>query len=74
MIISSIIYFDLNLIEYKYNLKPMLEVTENELFIKSDCDSLEQIEVLSFKHVDDGSNRDRRYANVLKVVSRCDNL
>ena len=51
----------------------MLEtVTENELFIKSDCDSLEQIEVLSFKYVDDSNHT--RYSNVLKVVSRCENL
>ena len=51
----------------------MLEtVTENELFIKSDCDSLDQIEVLSFKYVDDGNHT--RYSHVLKVVSKCESL
>ena len=47
-------------------------VTENELLIKSDCDSLEKIEVLSFKYVDDPNHT--RYSNVLKVVGKCENL
>ena len=47
-------------------------VTEEDLYLKSDCDSLDQIEVLSFKYVDDGKHP--RYQNVLRVVSQCDNL
>jgi hypothetical protein len=42
------------------------------LFLKSDCESLDQIEVLSFKYVDDGNHP--RYSNVLRMVSQCESL
>ena len=38
----------------------------------SDCDSLDQIEVLSFKFIEDGYHD--KQTNVLKVVSKCINL
>ena len=38
----------------------------------SDCDSLDQIEVLSFKFIEDGYHD--RQTNVLRVVSKCSNL
>ena len=38
----------------------------------SDCDSLDQIEVLSFKFIEDGYHD--RQTNVLRVVSKCTNL
>ena len=50
-------------------LKP---VTEDLLFQMSDCDSLDQIEVLSFKYVEDG--RHDRQTSLLRVVGKCSNL
>ena len=38
----------------------------------SDCDSLDQIEVLSFKYIDDGYHD--RQTSVLRVVSKCTHL
>jgi hypothetical protein len=47
-------------------------VTEDLLYQMSDCNSLDEIEVLSFKYEDDG--RHDRQTNVLRVVSKCRNL
>jgi len=51
------------------SLKP---VTEDLLYQMSDCDSLDQIEVLSFKYIEDGHHE--RQTQVLRVVSKCSNL
>ena len=40
----------------------------------SDCNSLEEIEVLSFKYIDNGRPENEKKKNVLKVVSKCVNL
>ena len=50
-------------------LKP---VTEDLLYQMSDCESLDQIEVLSFKFIEDGQRE--RHSQVLRVVSKCSNL
>lgn len=52
----------------------MLPVTEDLLLQMSDCNSLDEIEVLSFKHVEDGRPENEKKKNVLKVVSRCMNI
>jgi len=38
----------------------------------SDCDSLDQIEVLSFKYIEDGHHVQQ--TNILRVVAKCTNL
>ena len=38
----------------------------------SDCESLDQIEVLSFKFIEDGYHE--RQTQLLRVVSKCANL
>ena len=52
----------------------MLPVTEDLLLQMSDCSSLDEIEVLSFKYVDDGRPDNGKRKNLVKVVSRCVNL
>lgn len=47
-------------------------VTEDLLLHMSDCDSLDQIEVLSFKYVEDG--RHEKYKQLLRVVGKSPNL
>ena len=50
----------------------MKPVTESLLYQMSDCDSLEQIEVLSFKYIEDGHHIQQQH--LLRVVSKCNNL
>ena len=53
-------------------MQVMKPVTEDLLFQMSDCESLDQIEVLSFKFIEDGHHE--RHTSVLRVVSKCSNL
>jgi len=52
----------------------MLPVTDDLLLQMSDCNSLDEIEVLSFKYVEDGRPENQKKKNLLKVVSKCMNL
>ena len=47
-------------------------VTEEMLYEMSDCDSLDEIEVLSFKYREDRDHIQR--TSILRVVSKCRNL
>ena len=53
-------------------MQALRPVTEDLLLQMSDCDSLDQIEVLSFKFIEDGHHE--RQTNVLRVVSKCSQL
>ena len=53
-------------------MQALRPVTEDLLFQMSDCDSLDQIEVLTFKYIEDGYHE--RHTQVLRVVSKCVNL
>ena len=53
-------------------MQVMKPVTEDLLFQMSDCDSLDQIEVLSFKFIEDGHHE--KHSSVLRVIQKCPNI